>query len=203
MGRDRRNVTELRSGPSSTPRRQVPSGYHIIARAKEAIELLIDQGGFVPDTKQQFALRMGWTIPGHGSIDKPNTRLVEDICNFTRDQAHHPGASEFLGGFVIAYAPTLGGISLVDPTGEIPLSHIVHQLAGDMHQQKSIKTINRRRLPMWHAAGESAMANDDRELARLFHQAEHDIKSTGFVSDVVLGDLFKALSARSLLEIAS
>lgn len=164
-----------------------------------AIDYLMAQGGFVECSKAEFAWTMGWTL-GTGRDEKPDRRRVEDVCNLTRDQELFPEYGAALGGFVIAYAPSQGGMSLVDPTGEIPLHHLVHILLGDMQKQQAAKTINRRRQPTWRTAGDSATVNGDVELARLFYQAENEIATTGFVSDSVVGSCFKVARSRGLFE---
>lgn len=169
--------------------------------AIQAVERLMESGGFLPDTKAQFALRMGWVLPRDGK-DEPDRRRVENICNLTRDQHEWPEIADQLGGYVIAYSPNQGGMLLVDPTGEQPLDHLTQMLMGDLQKQQGIKTINRRRLPTWKTAGDAASALGDNEMARLFWQAEGEINKTGFVSDSVIGDIFKAARVRDLLGVA-
>jgi hypothetical protein len=203
------NVNASKKARSGTPPRRpsipiAPKSRPMAAQlntchfAMQAIEKLMDSGGFISDTKAQFALRMGWTIP-NGGKDEPDRRRVENICNLTRDQHEWPEIADMLGGYVIAYAPNQGGMSLIDPTGDMPLDHLTHILLGDLQKQQGIKTINRRRLPTWKTAGESAAAQGDNEMARLFWQAEGEINKAGFVSDSVIGDIFKAARVRDLL----
>ena len=168
--------------------------------AHEAIECLIDNGGFVDDNKKQFALRLGWVLPGSpGGIDVPNVRLVQDVCNLTRDQDEWEPIKLSLGGFVITYSPSRGGMLLIDPSGEMPLLHIVHMLIGDLQRQNGIKTQHRRRVPYWKAAGDGAVQTGDHDMARVFFQGEGEIKSTGFVSDSTIGALFELARSRGLL----
>jgi hypothetical protein len=170
----------------------------VLQKAIDAIEYLMQHGGFTDCTKAQFALKMGWVLRLRN--DEPDRRLVEDVCNLTRDQDQYPVAAETLGGYVISYAPSRGGMLLIDPTGEQPLHHQLHMLTGDLQKQQMIKTMNRRRLPTWKAAGEAASNTDDRELARLLWQAENEISSTGFVSDSLIAQFFQAMRTRSVLE---
>lgn len=170
----------------------------ILGCALQAINYLMEHDGFVECSKAEFAWKMGWII-GEGRDEKPNRRLVEDVCNLTRDQELFPEYQEALQGFVIAYAPSEGGMSLVDPTGDIPLHLLTHLLLGDLQKQQAMKTMNRRRLSMWRAAGDSATFGGDGELSRLFHQAENEINLQGFVSDSVTGSLFKVAATRGLI----
>jgi hypothetical protein len=177
--------------------------HHTLFFAQKAIECLIDHGGFVADSKAQFALRMGWTTRGTGGVDEPDRRMVENICNLTRDTAYDPtewpAAAEALAGYVIAYSPSIGGMTLIDPKGDLTLDHLTHILLGDLQKQKATKTINKRRLPSWKAAGDNAAAGGDLDMARLFWQAENEIKQTGFVSDQVIGQIFSTADSRGLL----
>jgi hypothetical protein len=171
--------------------------------AQKAIDVLMDHGGYVSDTKAQFALRMGWVKAGVGRIDEPDRQLVEDVCTLTRELAASPdswpAAADLLAGYVIAYSPNAGGMTLIDPTGDDPLHHLTHILLGDLQKQKGMKTTNRRRLPMWEAAADNALANGDTELGRLLDRAAQEIKKTGFVEDQTVNGIYSVADSRGLL----
>lgn len=181
--------------PFGMPERKGQPSDGLVRAAQKAIEYLIDHDGFVECTKQQFGLIMGWHFRD-GNRDKGNERYVQDVCNVTRDQDKWPEVAEALGGYVVSYAPNKGGLSLVDPTGELPLEHLVHILVGDIQKQQGIKTTNRRRLPTWKALGSSAFNAGDQELSRLAFQAEQDIDSTGFVGESLVVALHKVVASR-------
>lgn len=168
----------------------------ITYKAKEAEEFLFDNGGFWGGTKAQFATALGWLT----SEGEPDRRIVEDVCTLTRDQESLPQwQQDILAGFVISYAPSAGGMTLIDPSeSDMPLHHYVHMLAGDMQFQQRSRTINRRRLPAWQKAGAVAANGGDQELARLFWQGENEISRTGFVSETTSNDLNKVFMSRAL-----
>lgn len=174
----------------------VSSQLQTVLDAERAIHFLIDRGNFWSGTKEQFAFAMEW-VKADGSADR---RRVENVCNLTRDQDDlSDWIGKTLGGFLIAYAPSDGGMTLVDPSAsEMPLDHFVHVLAGDVQRQKQHKTENRRRIPTWTKAGQAAMNGGDAELARLCWQAENEVNSAGFVSDTTAGQLFSCFVSRGL-----
>lgn len=190
-------------GRPPTPRITLNAGHQTLYFAQKAIDALMEHGGFIADSKAQFALRMGWVKPGVGGVDEPDRRLVEDVCNLTRDLAHDPQAwpeaADLLAGYVIAYAPNSGGMTLIDPDGDQPLHHLTHILLGDLQKQQQIKTINRRRLPSWSAAAQNAFNAGDFDLARLFSQSEDQIKRIGFVEDQTINAIFQVADSRGLL----
>lgn len=178
-------------GPQQKPRPSLQA----IQRAKDAIEVLIDCHYIWPGTKEQFAIKMGW-------FDKdlnPNREMVAEVCNMTRDQDEWPEVKAELGGMRIAYAPSEGGMVLMDLSGDMPLTHQVHFLIGDAQRQQQHKTENRRRLPSWEAAGNSAVMMQDRELAQLFFNGKNEIERSGFITDLTAQKLFQALAARGML----
>lgn len=179
------------AGGVATPHRGL--NLTTLRRADQAIQTLIDCNYFFEGTKNQFAIKMNWYL---GS--KPDRRLVEDVCNLTRDQDLYPPAKELLGGFTICYSPSKGGLLLQDPDGDLPLDHQLFRLSGDLQAQQKIKTINRRRLPSWKVAAEQAFKTGDLEVSRICWQAANDIEHTGFVSDHLIAEFFKTAAARGL-----
>ena len=174
---------------------ELPASLALQFKAVKAVEFLIERGGFYEGNKNDFALEMGWTTRD----DKPNRKVVEDICTLTREQSRNPGLAELLGGFVVSYAPSRGGLTLWDPLSQDePLEHFIHLFIGDMQRQKQHETENRRRMPSWRLAGDIATRSGDAELSRLLHQAEGEIDSTGFVSDHTQGSLMKTFASRGL-----
>jgi len=175
---------------------RIPQTLTAVFDARDAIEVLMSCGAYWPGSKEQFAFKMEW-LKANGEADR---RRVEDVCNLTRDQEQKPPwVQETLAGFVIAYAPSQGGMVLIDPaSGELPLEHYAHLLAGDLQRQQQHKTENRRRLPMWKKAGAVAMNSGDAELARLFWQGENEVSSRGVVSEITSNDLFRVLVSRGL-----
>jgi hypothetical protein len=172
--------------------------------AQKAVEELIGHGGYIPDTKAQFALRMGWVKRGSGAVDEPDVRLVENICNLTRDLAHDPESwptgAELLAGYVIAYAPNKGGMTLIDPTsGDVPLAHMAHVLAGDIQKQKSVQTIHRRRQPTWAAAAAAAFSGGDIDLGRALDRGHDEIVKSGMLTDQTANLIYRLLDSRGLL----
>lgn len=179
-------------GPQQEPRG--PS-LQAIQRAKQAVETLIDCRYKWNGTKEQFAIKMGW----YDSDLRPSRRMVEEACNISRSQADWPDVRAELGGLVIAYAPNEGGMILMDWSGEMPLEHQVHFLVGDAQRQQQHKTENRRRLPAWEAAGNSAVMMNDRELSQLFFSGKNEVERTGFISDLTHQRLMQALASRGWL----
>jgi len=185
----------------ATHRKTGPDRLALYQRAQEAIEFLIECNGHTTLTKDAFATTMAsrygrkWLrMDGRG-----NRRMVEEVMNLTRDQDIDQVAASLLGGFVVAYAPNLGGMTLIDPTGEVTLDHQLHMLSGDLQRQQATKTINRRRIAYWKAAGECAMRAGDFKLGRLLSQVENEVNATGFVSDNLVAEYMAALGARGLV----
>lgn len=179
-------------------RKQGTDKLALYERTREAIEFLIESDGHTQLTKVEFATALA---SRHGRIwlkrdGDGNRRLVEDVMNLTRDQDIDGVAASLFGGFVVAYAPNLGGMTLIDPTGELGLDHQLHMLSGDLQRQQATKTINRRRISYWRAAAENLMKAGDYDLARLLSHIENEINGTGFVSDSLVADYMKALSTR-------
>jgi hypothetical protein len=171
----------------------------LVLRAREAIEFLVAEGQdyYWAGSKAAFAAALGWF---RADGETPDRRLVEDVCNLTRDQEGlSPMLQEELAGFVISYAPSVGGMTLLDPgASDMPLHHYAHILVGDMQRQQQALTTNRRRLPTWKKAGAIAANGDDHELARLFWQGENEISRTGFVTESTMGELNQVLMSREV-----
>ncbi|MGH8872583.1 MAG: hypothetical protein ACRDWS_11460 [Acidimicrobiia bacterium] len=145
---------------------------------------------------------MGWT-KGTGREEKPDRLRVERACNLTRDQDTFPeeyGIQDTLGGYVVAYAPNTGGMTLLGEGVDIDGRMYVHVLTGDLQKQQAMKTMNRRRLPMWRKVGEAFAANGDIEMSRLFFQAEDQIEREGAVDDPTVAKIFSTLVAHGIVE---
>lgn len=176
-----------------------PNKLALYQRAQEAIEILMELSGHTTLTKTDFAVLMStrygreW-LRGDGT---GNRKLVEDVCNLTRDQEDDPYAKALFSGFVVSYAPNLGGMTLLDPTGDISFPHLLHMLAGDLNRQQATKTINRRRLSYWNSAGHSALGSQEPDLARVMFQIEHEIESTGVASDGLVADFLRLVGPRA------
>lgn len=179
------------------PEMRLPSSMALVLKAREAIDYLIGRDGFWEGSKGAFAEEMGWLKrDGH-----PDRSLVEAVCNLTRDQERSPQyVRDQLAGFVVAYSPSQGGMTLIDPeSGEMPLQHYVHILVGDMQRQRQHMTENRRRLPTWKTAGKVAANGNDQALARLCWQAENEIDRSGFVDEHTVSEMFKVFRSRGLV----
>jgi hypothetical protein len=188
--------TAKEAGASELPQRGRNDQAASVARqfkALEAVEFLMDHDQFWPGSKNDFAFEMGW-LTRDGKSDR---QLVEDVCTLTREQASN-GLTEMLGGFVISYAPSKGGMVLWTDE-EAPIDHYVHMFAGDMQREQQHRTENRRRLPYWEKAAEAASGSGDVELARLLFEARREIESTGFVSEQVSGQMMKVFYSRGLV----
>lgn len=171
--------------------------FQTLVDAKEAISFLMDNGAYWSGTKKQFAFALDWRMPNGKDAD---VRKVQDVCTLTRDQGELPEwMQEELAGYIIAYAPSQGGMVLIDPaSSDMPLHHYVHILYGDLARQQQHKTENRRRLPTWEAAAKIAFQSGDQDLARLCAQAEDQINRTGFVIDSTVQEFFKVVTSRGL-----
>lgn len=152
----------------------------------------MSRGGFYEGSKNNFAFVMEW-VDRAGKADRAR---VEGMCNLTRDQDQWDWVKSSLSGFRVSYAPSQGGMTLIDPEGELPLDHMYHVLAGDLQRQQSARTTNLRRIPTWKEVGQRAAAAGDMDLARLWWQGENEIETTGFVSGTVSGKIMQALAAR-------
>lgn len=188
------------SGPSRPKLRTVPR--HIYKRAEETIEYLMEQDGYCPLTKRDFALLMAerygtqWLKPGDGT---PDHRLVSEVCTLTREQEGDPVAAAICSGYVVAYSSVHGGLVLVDPSGDMSYEHQVKFLGGDLLRQQQHKTENKRRITIWKAAAENALENGDHDLGLLISNIRHDIEVTGFVGDGLVEEYMKALHNRGML----
>lgn len=159
----------------------------------DAIKMLGDAGGFVPDTKTQFAFRMGWFTRNAN----PHVRRVEDICNMTRDLAYEQDETFCFN--VIEYSPIVGGMHLTDPTKVIEPAHLFHALVGDMQRQQQAITQNRRRQPMWEQAGNAFANSGELDMAKLMWEANNEIKNQGWISGSTIGQVFRHARDRGLL----
>jgi hypothetical protein len=189
-----------RQGVPSTPGGGLPThqvSALMLKYAWDAITVLDEAGSFLPDTKAQFAFRLGWVIERPGSTDDANVRRVEDVCNLTRDLAYEK--DDLLCMNVIEYAPSMGGMHLTDPTKGVETAHLFHGLVGDLQRQQQNITTNRRRQPMWEQAGNGFANQGEMEMARLMWEAHHEIKTSGFVSTSTMGQVFKHARERGLL----
>jgi hypothetical protein len=172
---------------------ELPSSVARQFKAEDAVNFLIEKDCFWPGSKNDFAYEMNWlTRDG-----KPDRQLVEDVCNLTRDQKSL-GLEELLGGFVISYAPSKGGMVLWTDE-EAPIDHYVHMFSGDMQREQQHRTENRRRLPYWEKAAKAAGEAGDLELARLLYEARREIEATGFVSEHVSGEMMKVFHSRGMV----
>jgi hypothetical protein len=183
------------------PEMRLPSSMALVLKAKDTIDFLMARDGFWEGSKAAFAEEMGW-FRRDGA---PDREMVEAVCNLTRDQDQQPQyAQDQLAGFIVAYSPSQGGMTLLDPeSGEMPLQHYVHILAGDMQRQRQHMTENRRRLPTWKTAGRIAANGKDQDLARLCWQAENEIDRSGFVDDHTVSEMFKVFRTRGLVASSS
>lgn len=186
-------------GQMSRGSRFKPSKYTQYERMREAIEYLMESGGLVMGSKKDFALLMATR---HGKVwlrpdGTPNAAIVADICNLTRDQAQDGIAASIAAGFVISYSPSIGGLALFDPDGDISFDSLLHMLAGDMHKQQSSKTMNRRRVSYWNAGGHQAMKNGEADLARVMFQIEREIDSQGLASDTLVAEFLRIVEPRA------
>jgi hypothetical protein len=165
-----------------------------LQRAETAIALLIDNGNFIPATKEQFALMAGFIQPGPNGHDIAQRQWVEDVCNATRDHPQH------FGGFVICYSPSDGGMVLIDPDGSMSMWAMIKLINGDMRTQHACQTMMRRRLPTWNAFGRQLAQQGDVDGSRLAFQAEGELDQHGIVTETTWIALAKHLLARGLLE---
>lgn len=165
--------------------------------AWQAIEALDEAGGFLPDTKAQFAFRLGWIVARDGAVDEPNVRLVQDVCNLTRDLAYEHDETLCLN--VIEYAPSMGGMHLTDPTKGVEPAHLLHALVGDLQRQQQTITQNRRRQPMWEQAGNAFANAGEMDMAKLMWEACHEIRTQGWVAGTTTGQVFRHARERGLL----
>ena len=196
---DRREVTGAYKGRPGFERDD-RNNLSIYQRAEEALEYLIECSGHTELSKREFA---GVMAARHGrpwllKNGNPNRALVEQVMNATRDQDVDPLAREMFGGLVVAYAPNTGGLTLVDPNGEMALPHQLHMLAGDVSIQQKAKTTLRRRLPTWKAAAFAAMSAGDFDLGRLLSQIENEIDTNGVASDTLIARYLTEMAARKI-----
>lgn len=166
-------------------------------RAEEAIEYLMEQGCITDLSKRDFATVMAarygkmW-LRTDGTGD---ARLVGEVCNLTRDQAGDTLAASMFGGFVVTYAPSIGGMVLFDPQGEMSFEGLLHMLSGDIQRQQAAKTTNRRRVANWNAVGHQALTNGHADLGRICFQIEREIEAGGVASDSLVVEFMRLSSA--------
>lgn len=173
----------------------------LLTRAEEAIAFLMANDGFVPLSKREFAEKMYAATDSRGWLTndgEPNRRVVEEVCNLTRDQHTWPEVATALGGYMITYAPQSGGATLIGDLGEMKLDHQLHMLAGDITRQQATKTINRRRVASWDTAARQALRSGDHDLGLVLGQIKNEIEMTGFVSDSLVEEFIKLLVGRGI-----
>jgi len=165
-------------------------------RAEEVIGYLFENNCATDLSKNEFAIALAaryghrtWLL-GDGT---GNGKLVTEVCALTRDQALDPSAADICAGFQVTYSPNLGGMVLVDPTGEMSIEASLHILKGDLQRQQVTKTVNRRRVSNWNAVGHQALSSGLPDLARIAFQIEREIDSSGVCSDSLV-DEFERLS---------
>ena len=170
-------------------------------RATEAIEYLMEQNCFFEGSKQDFAMLMAerYGTSWLKADGKPDRRLVEDVCNLTRDQEGDAVAQATLAGYMIGYADNHGGLVLLDPSGEQPYHHQLLWLNGDNLRQRCHKTENRRRASVWKAARDAAFREGDLDVGLLIGQIEREIETTGFLSDSLSAEYERLLRERGLV----
>ncbi len=178
-----------------------PYTIDLVNDAKSAIEHLMQHGGFTPLTKDQFAIKMDWMRDEL----KPNRSLVESVCNLTRDVEDTPDAYPAwvvaqLGGYVIAYAPSDGGMCLLGEGVELDARMFVHLITGDLQKQQAMKTMMRRRLPMWKKVVQAFADTGQWGLAKALAKGENEVETAGMVSDHVVGEVFKAAREIGVIE---
>lgn len=174
---------------------------NLYKRTQEAIEFLMEEDGYSPHTKKDFAYVMASRY-GEGWLNvqgQPDHRLVGDVCTLTREQEGDPVARSICSGYVVSYSSHHGGLVLVDPDGDMSYQHQVKFLLGDSMRQKQHKTENRRRVTIWRAASKNAIATGDYDLGLIISSMAHEIETTGFISDSLIDEYVKALSARGLM----
>lgn len=171
-----------------------PNRLALYKRAQEAIEFLMECNGHTTLTKQEFAEALAVRF---SSEWKRGRKLVEEVCTLTRDQDQDPYAASICGGYVIAYAPNIGGMTLLDPSGNLSFKHLLHMLAGDLSQQQKAKTVNRRRVNDWNALGHQALNSMQPDLGRIAFQIEREIEATGFVSDLLVEDFLRLVNQQA------
>ncbi len=178
-----------------------PYTIDLVNDAISAIGYLMQHGGFTPLTKDQFAVKMDWV-----SDDlKPNRRLVESVCNLSRDVEDTPdGYPDWvvaqLGGYVIAYAPSDGGMCLLGEGVDIDARMFVHLITGDLQKQQAMKTMMRRRLPMYKKVVQAFADAGQWGLAKALAKGENEVETAGMVSDHVVGEVFKAAREIGVIE---
>jgi hypothetical protein len=174
----------------------------LLHRAKQAIGLLMECNGHTELTKTEFA---GVLAERHGGAwmtakGLPNRRLVDEVCALSKDQflPDKKHVHDELAGYVIAYSPTIGGMTLIDATGEMALDHMLHLLAGDLLRQRNIVTMMRRRADVWHALAKQALAHGDIDLGLLAGQIENEINRTGYVGEGLAQEFIELVEVRGI-----
>lgn len=165
-------------------------------RAKEVIEFLMDNDGHSPLTAGEFA---GALAARYGRVwtrmdGTPNRQLLTEVKQLMHDQHQDPEAFGQLGGFMLDYSPTAGGLTLIGALGEMKHEHLLHLLAGYLHQQRSISTILRRAVAQFRTAAEQAARADDFLLTSVLSKIEDQVDRQGSV-DLTLIEEFERLIA--------
>jgi hypothetical protein len=170
----------------------------VYLRAQEAIDYLMECDGITDLPKKDFAVVMGARHPNKGWLlgdGTGNAALVAEICTLSREQPSDGYAASTFAGYVIDYAPSIGGMHLVDPAGKPSLEGLVHMLMGDMQRQQTAKTVNRRRIEVWNAVGHQAFDAGNADLGRVAFQIEREINATGFAADSLVMEFASLIEA--------
>ncbi len=189
-------MTNYRNKKHDRGLRQIQSQELMLSRAQEAIEFLTEKNGYFEGSKGEFAQAMyDRTKRSHWLRNDgfPNRQLVADVCNFMRDQHQWPEVEAILAGYMVVYAPSRGGMTLVGSQGEMKQEHLLHMLGGDMTRQQATKTINRRRVAGWKVGANQACQAGQIELGLLMGQIQNQIDATGFATDSLVAEFYKEL----------
>lgn len=167
----------------------------VLDRAEMAILYLHDHNGWLPScTREDFAKRMNWLRPD----GEPDRRMVEHVFTMTREQHRWEEVASRLGGYVIAYAETVGGVAFVGSDGLPILPAMVHILRGDAVRDQTARTENARRLPTLRKLAEGAANDKEFDLWRIFNRAYMDVERDGFYSTDVAAELDAYVKAHGL-----
>lgn len=181
-------------------RRATERQMHLYDRAKEVIEFLMDNDGYSPLTATEFAGALAGRY-GNAWLNmsrKPNKALLTEVKQLMHDQHDNPETAAQLGGFMLDYAPTGGGFVLIGSLGEMKQEHLLHMLAGYLHQQVTISTVLRRSKAEWRTAGEQANRSGDFELTNVLAKIEDQIDRQGSVDHSTIDEFRRVMSARDI-----
>lgn len=182
--------------------RVVADRMRLIDRAKDVIEFLMEHDGATPLTAREFAgalaARYGrrWTTMN----GEPNKELLKQVKQLMHDQHLDAEVNAQLGGYMLDYSPTGGGMVLIGALGEMKQDHLLHMLAGYLHRQLSISTILRRSTAQFRVAGEQAHRSGDFRLTNVLSKIEDQIDRQGAV-DLSTIDEFRTLMEERKIEV--